>query len=491
MTSAIEMSHLFMQANAALVETLVKALQGVRHAPAPTVSLPRFLGRPESPGHPTIDEWLTDFDVFVRQCGVPEAERAMALIDNLGGCARDEVLCHPDEVRRDFGALVSLLRRMFGPWQTVTSLYAEFYTRMQSVHETLAEYSRSLIRLHQLIESVAATAAESQALAVLSDGALKHQFVVGVRDEWVRHELRRLMLRSADKPFIVVRGEALCLMRDEEARVVQMRPVEKAAPALSGHVGGSVSCVLGLEALVLDDGGDVSVSRGGDMDLCGVDTVLSGAVSGGRCYLGRVSGDGDTDVSGVDTVVSGAVSGCLCDFDSVSRGDLVVHVEEMSLSGGGDAVVSGVDESVCYVHSVLADSILDMCGVDTVASGVDEYVCGVSSIMTADELDVCGCDSVVSDETGEVVSVDDVVACGDDPLSPDAVRVVDRLSVVGDTLVCGAGVAWSDRGDTEAVVGSGVAQRGWVDRLMFADDSLRPEPPPYAMCLCRSLLAAA
>ena len=433
MTSAIEMSHLFMQANAALVETLVKALQGVRHAPAPTVSLPRFLGRPESPGDPTIYEWLTDFDVFVRQCGVPEAERAMALIDNLGGCAKEEVLCHPCEVRRDFGALVSLLRRVFGPRETVTSLYAEFYSRVQSVGETLAEFSRALIRLHQRIESAAPTVAERQALAILGDGALKHQFVVGVRDEWVRHELRRLVLRSADRPFIVVGGEALCLMCDEEARVVQMRRVEKAAPALSGPVGGSVSCVLGLEALVLDDGGDVSVSRGGDMDLCGVDTVLSGAVSGGRCDLGRVSGDGDTDVSGVDTVVSGAVSGCLCDFDS---GDLVVHVEEMSLSGGGDAVVSGVDESVCYVHSVLADSILDMCGVDTVASGVDEYVCRVSSIMTADELDVCGCDSVVSDETGEVVSVDDVVACGDDPLSPDAVRVVDRLSVVGDTLVC-------------------------------------------------------
>ena len=420
MTSAIEMSHLFMQANAALVETLVKALQGVRHAPAPTVSLPRFLGRPESPGDPTIDEWLTDFDVFVRQCGVPEAERAMALIDNLGGCARDEVLCHPDEVRRDFGALVSLLRRMFGPWQTVTSLYAEFYTRMQSVHETLAEYSRSLIRLHQLIESVAATAAESQALAVLSDGALKHQFVVGVRDEWVRHELRRLILRSADKPFIVVRGEALCLMCDEEARVVQMRPVEKADPALSGHVGGSMSCVLGLEALVLDDGGDVS--RGGDMDLCGVDTVLSGAVSGGRCDLGRVSGDGDTDVSGVDKVVSGAVSGCLCDFDSVSRGDLVVHVGEMSLSGVGDAIMSGVDESVCCANSVLAAGILDSCGVEVADGGV---------------------------------------ACDDGTRLPDAFRVGGCLSVVG----------------------PGVAPPGWVDGLFCADGSLRPEPPPIpAMC---------
>ena len=214
MAGAIEMSHL------ALVETLVKVLQGLGHVPTPAISLPRFFGRPESPGDPTIDEWLADFHVFVRQCGVPEAERAMALIDNLGGCVRDEVLCHPDEVCRDFGALVSLLRRVFGPRETVTSLYAEFYSRVQSVGETLAEFSRALIRLHQRIEGAAPTVAERQALAFLGDGALKHQFVVGVRDEWVRHDLKRLMLRSADRPFIVVREEALCLMCEEEARVV-------------------------------------------------------------------------------------------------------------------------------------------------------------------------------------------------------------------------------------------------------------------------------
>ena len=55
MTSAIEISHL------ALVETLMEALQGVGHAPTLTVSLPRFLGRPESPGDPTIDEWFFFF----------------------------------------------------------------------------------------------------------------------------------------------------------------------------------------------------------------------------------------------------------------------------------------------------------------------------------------------------------------------------------------------------------------------------------------------
>ena len=446
MAGAIAMSHL------ALVETLMKALQGVGQAPTPTISLTRFFGHPGSPCDPTIDEWLADFDVFVRQCCVPERERAVVLVDYLGGCAKEEVLCHPDEVRRDFGALVSLLRRMFGPLETVTSLYAEFYSRMQSEGETLAEYSRALIRLHQRIEGAAPTMAERQALAVLGDGALKHQFVVGVRDGWVRHELRWLVLRSPDRPFIVVREEALCLMCEEEASVVEMCPVEKAAPALSGPVGGSVSNV---------SVGDVSV----DMDVSGVDTV-SGAVSGGLCDLNRVSGGGDPDVSGVDTM-SGAVRVCLCDIDSVSPGDMVVRVGDMMLSEGGDAVVSGADVPVC----------------------------GVRSVLTAGELDVCCCGSLVTDETGDVVSVDDVVACGDDPLLPDSVRAGGRLSVVGDTLACDARVARSDRGDTEVVVVPGVAPPVWVDRLICMDGSLRPEPPPmnalWLRCRPPVLLTAA
>ena len=144
-----------------------------RGCPHPTFSLPRVLGRHESPNNPTIDEWLSDFDVFVRQCGVSEGERVLMLFDQLGWCAKEEVICHPDEVRRDFGALVSLLRRVFGPCETVTSLYAEFYSRMQSVGETHAEFSKAHIRLHQRIESAAPTAAERHALAVIGDGALK------------------------------------------------------------------------------------------------------------------------------------------------------------------------------------------------------------------------------------------------------------------------------------------------------------------------------
>ena len=80
----------------------------------------------------------------------------------------------------------------------------------------------------------------------------------------------------------------------------------------------------------------------------------------------------------------------------VSRGDLVMRVGEMSLSGGGDAVVSGVDESVCCVNSVLTDGTLDLSGVDTVVSGVVESVGSVRSVMRAGEFYVCGCDSLYS-----------------------------------------------------------------------------------------------
>ena len=140
-------------------------------------------------------------------------------------------------------------------------------------------------------------------------------------------------------------------MCEEEASDVEMHPVEKAAPALSGPVGGSVSYVLGLDAVVLGDGG-----------------VSSGAVSGGLCDLDKVSGCGDTDVSGIDTAMSGAVSGGLCDLDNVSRGDVVVRVGEMSLPGGSDTVVFGVDEPMCCRDSLVSEVAGDSSGVDDVVA---------------------------------------------------------------------------------------------------------------------------
>ena len=191
--------------------------------------------------------------------------------------------------------------------------------------------------------------------------------------------------------------------------------------------------------------------------MSGIDTVVSDAVSGGLCDLDSVSGSGDTGVGGVDTVVSD-------DLDSVSGGDIVVRVGDMSLSGGGDAAMLGVGRSVCGVNPVLADGT-NLCGTDTVVSSVDEPVCDDSSAMTAGEFDLCACDSVVSGGAGNssgVEVVDDVFECGDEAVLPDAFRVGGWLSVVE----------------------LGVAQPGWVDGLVCADDSLRPSLHRCTQCVC-------
>ena len=96
--------------------------------------------------------------------------------------------------------------------------------------------AESLIRLHERIEGTAPTVAERQALTVIGDGALKHQFIVVVRVEWVRHELRQLMLRSADIPFIVERGEDVALpIPLFGSSVVDCRTRNRVSPGVTGQ----------------------------------------------------------------------------------------------------------------------------------------------------------------------------------------------------------------------------------------------------------------
>ena len=217
------MANLIAQSNFALAEMLARALQELRPAPIPTIKLGRLLGHPQRTGDPTLADWLDDFCVDARQMGVSEDDRAVILLDHLGGCAKEEVLCHPLAMRQSVESLVALLRSRFGPLESVHSLHAAFLERMQSEGESLADYSRVLVRLHDGMEQAAATLAEGQALALLRDNAFKEQFSQGVRQQSVRQELRRLALASVGRPFYQMRDEALRLLREDEDHSSRLR----------------------------------------------------------------------------------------------------------------------------------------------------------------------------------------------------------------------------------------------------------------------------
>ena len=188
------MANLIAQSNDGLAETLAHALQGLRPAPVPTIKLGRFMGHPQISGDPTLADWLDDLFIYARQLVVSGDDRTVVLLDHLGGCAKEEVFCHPLAMRQSMESLTALLRSRFGPLETVHSLHAGFHARMQLEGESLADYSRVLMILHDRIEKAAAALAERQALTLLRDNTLKEQFAQGVRQQSVGQELRRLAL---------------------------------------------------------------------------------------------------------------------------------------------------------------------------------------------------------------------------------------------------------------------------------------------------------
>ena len=94
------------------------------------------MGHPMTAGDPTLVEWLDQFDVYARQTEVSGVDRAVVLLDHLGGCAREEVLCHPDMVQCDYDTLIALLKLRFAQHETVHSLSTEFHARVQLNGET-------------------------------------------------------------------------------------------------------------------------------------------------------------------------------------------------------------------------------------------------------------------------------------------------------------------------------------------------------------------
>ena len=124
-------------------------------------------------GDPTVTERLQEFDMYTRQTGVKDADRALVLFCHIGGYASEEVFCQSERVRQAGNALVALFLRRFGPPETVHSLSKAFHARMELESESLADYSWVLMQLHNRMERAAASEAENAALVLLNDNVLK------------------------------------------------------------------------------------------------------------------------------------------------------------------------------------------------------------------------------------------------------------------------------------------------------------------------------
>lgn len=194
----------------------------------PPNRLSKFSGSPLRPGDPTLMEWIMDFKEAVSPYDLSYKEKAKTLIEHLAGAAREEVMCLPEKDREIFQKIVDALQLCFGVEDSTQSLSTRFHNSHQHEGESLADFSRNLLRLYSRMETAAATQQDADALRHLRDRALRDQFARGAREAWVRRELRRIDLATTGS-FEDMRRETLVLFSDPEplVRKVRVREVEE------------------------------------------------------------------------------------------------------------------------------------------------------------------------------------------------------------------------------------------------------------------------
>lgn len=133
----------------------------------------------------------------------------------MGGAAKEEILCLSENQRAQYKEVVGALQLSFGSSETVQSLSSAFHSRTQQEGESLADFSRALLRLYGKMEAMAPSPEEAEALGSLKDSTLRDQFAKGAREAWVRRELRRIALAHPDDGFQKIR-EALLLFQDSK-----------------------------------------------------------------------------------------------------------------------------------------------------------------------------------------------------------------------------------------------------------------------------------
>lgn len=228
MANADVLAEAIAKSNEALAETLATAFQGLKFTRAPKLKLSKFLGPPVKSGDLTLGEWADELDSYCRQLELTKEEKVGVALDHLGGVAKEEVLCSPPEDRDSPEKLIARLCKVFGQSESVTALTGTLYARCQNDGETLAEFSRALMRIHDRIES-SAKGPELNALQLMRDKALKERFVQGTRDEATRRELHRVQVERPTLTFYQFREHVLELFPECEGKVTRRSKVREAA----------------------------------------------------------------------------------------------------------------------------------------------------------------------------------------------------------------------------------------------------------------------
>lgn len=164
---------------------------------------PRFYGRQDSPDSVRLEDWIEEVNACLEGRQLSDKEKAIFMLDHLGGEPRNEIKHRPSCERDDPDRLLEILKDLYSAKKPMVVLLKQFYDRKQQDGESLRQFSHALMTLMDSVSDSAPDAVPNP------QTVLRDQFVEYVQNGMLRRHLKDVVRRDPTISLIDIREEAI------------------------------------------------------------------------------------------------------------------------------------------------------------------------------------------------------------------------------------------------------------------------------------------
>ncbi|XP_062383843.1 uncharacterized protein LOC134071222 isoform X2 [Sardina pilchardus] len=178
------------------------------------VMTPVFMGAPWSQKFSGVGtelkfrDWKQQLETMLSLQALNEQQKAAFVLSNLEGEARREILTLESADRDTPTKIFAALARLYGEITSIAALRTQFFNCRQESGQSLKSFS---LRLRELFSRLK----ERRDGLANEDPVLRDQFIMGLKDDHVRRELRQQVRRNSGLSFADVWKEALALEEEQ------------------------------------------------------------------------------------------------------------------------------------------------------------------------------------------------------------------------------------------------------------------------------------
>lgn len=174
--------------------------------------LPEFSGCSTKPGDLTVEEWVTAMKSAFKVMKVPDDDRIELVKQQLRDEAKMTVRILLKGKEKEVGEIFTTLLQTYGDKVPIGTRLKEFYDRKQVSGETIRSYAYDLQeKLNRVLNRDAGRVPDA-------DAVLKEQLVLGLKDDFLRREMKRRVKAEGDLTFTQLMQAAITWSEEEEVQ---------------------------------------------------------------------------------------------------------------------------------------------------------------------------------------------------------------------------------------------------------------------------------